>query len=176
MCIRDSVWVYVPAHVQQWLHGVRDELVQRGRADRGDVLGECVRCVHSSHQRARRKLHGLIGIWVYVPAHVQQWLHGVRDELVQHGYIDRGDVLGGCVSCIHSSHQRQCRDVHEIAPIWGCLPAHVQQWLHCVWDVFMQSWDTYRRDVLGQSGSCGSQIHARNNICLLYTSPSPRDS
>ena len=28
----------------------------------------------------------------------------------------------------------------------------------------MQSWDTYRRDVLGESGSCGSQIDARINI------------
>ena len=54
--------------------------------------------------------------------------------------------------------------MYEIAPIWGCLPAHVQQWLHCIWDVFMQTRDTYRRDVLGESGSCGSQIDARNNI------------
>ena len=66
--------------------------MQRGHADCGDVLGECVRRVHSSHQRWRRHVHEFIGVWVYVPADVQQWVHGVRDELVQRGHADRGDV------------------------------------------------------------------------------------
>jgi hypothetical protein len=68
--------------------------MQCGQFDRGDVLGECVRRVHSSHQWWRRVVHELIGVWVYVPAHVQQWLHRVRDELVQRGHADRGEVLG----------------------------------------------------------------------------------
>ena len=68
--------------------------MQHGYIDRGGVLGECVRRVHSSHQRWRRGLHELIGVWVYVPADVQQWLQRVWDELVHRGHADRGEVLG----------------------------------------------------------------------------------
>ena len=68
--------------------------MQCGQFDRDDVLGGCVRRVHSSHQRRRRGLHELIGVWVYVPADVQQWLQRVRDEVVQRGHADSGEVLG----------------------------------------------------------------------------------
>ena len=61
------VWIHSPADVRQRVHGVRDELVQRGHFDRGDVLGECVRRVHGSHQRWRRGLHEFIGVWIHVP-------------------------------------------------------------------------------------------------------------
>ncbi len=117
--------VCVPADVYYLLHRVWDEPVQRGHADCGDVLGECVRRVHSSHQRWRRHVHEFIGVWVYVPAHVQQWLQRVWDELLQHGYIDRGDVLGGCVRRVRSSHQRARRKLHGLIGIWVYVPAHV---------------------------------------------------
>ena len=51
-----------------------------------------MRRVLGSHQRRRRDVHEFIGVWIHVPADVQQRVHGVRDELVHRGHFDRGDV------------------------------------------------------------------------------------
>ena len=49
------VRLHVPAGVQRRLHGIRDELVLRGHAHRGDVLRGQRRGVHSDRRRLGRR-------------------------------------------------------------------------------------------------------------------------
>ena len=85
-------WVNLPAHVQLWVHGVWDIILQRRHADDGNVRRESLRCFGRSLKRRRGRLHRLSGEWVNLPAHVQLWVHGVWDIILQRRHADDGNM------------------------------------------------------------------------------------
>ena len=82
----------MPAHVQLWVHGVWNVILQRRHADDGDVRRESLRCFGRSLKRRCRGLHELTSERVNVPAHVQLWVHGVWNVILQLRHADDSDV------------------------------------------------------------------------------------
>jgi hypothetical protein len=151
----------VSAHVQLWIHGIRDVFVQSRNADRGDLFRESMRRFSGSHERRRGGLHQLTRERSNVSAHVQLGIHGIRDVFVQSRNADGGDVLRESLRCICGSHERRRGGLHQLTRERSNVSAHVQLGIHGIRDVFVQSRNADRGDLFRESMRRFSGSHER---------------
>ena len=83
-----------------------------------------------------------------MPTDMQRRVHGIGDFFMQCWDTDRGDVLREPLRCICGSHERRRGRLHQLNREWVDMPADVQQRVHGIWDIFVQSRNADRRDVL----------------------------
>ena len=106
--------------------------------NRRDVRRESLRCFGCSLKRRCRGLHELTSKRVNVPAHVQPWVHGVWNVILHLRHADGGDVRHESLRCFWRSLKRRCRGLLKLSGERVNLPAHVQLWVHGVWNVILQ--------------------------------------